>query len=99
LTLQGHTVTVVSSAADALGSVSARRFDVVLTDYSLGDVTGAELAEQLRYRGTGSFVVLLTGYAAQIDDPTLLTPGVSAVLPKPCRGDDLRRVLARAASG
>ena len=35
------------------------------------------------------------GYATEIDDPTLLSRGVNAVLPKPCRGDDLRQVLAR----
>jgi hypothetical protein len=39
--------------------------------------------------------VLITGYATEVDDPTLLTRGISAVLPKPCRGDDLRAVLAR----
>jgi hypothetical protein len=40
-------------------------------------------------------VVLVTGYATEIDDPTLLSRGISAVLPKPCRGDDIRQILAR----
>jgi signal transduction histidine kinase/DNA-binding response OmpR family regulator len=95
LTLQGHHVTVVESAAAALDATTAKTFDVVLTDYSLGEVTGAELAEQLADRGSTMFVVLITGYATEIDDPSLLSRGVNAVLPKPCRGDDLRQVLAR----
>jgi signal transduction histidine kinase/CheY-like chemotaxis protein len=95
LTLQGHHVTVVDSAAAALHALDAERFDVVLTDYSLGEVTGAELAERLAERGSAPFVVLVTGYATEIDDPSLLTRGVNAVLPKPCRGDDLREVLSR----
>ena len=95
LGLQGHRVTVVDSAAAALAALDARTFDVILTDYSLGEVTGAELAERLADRGTLAFVVLITGYATEIDDPTLLTRGVNAVLPKPCRGDDLRAVLSR----
>ena len=99
LGLQGHQVTVVDSAAAALDAVSVRPYDVVLTDYSLGEVTGAELAEQLANRGSGPFVVLVTGYATEIDDPRLLSRGVDAVLPKPCRGDDLRQVLARVPSG
>src|SRR5207248_8270743 len=41
LTLQGHNVTVVDSAAAALEALAARQFDAILTDYSLGDVTGA----------------------------------------------------------
>ena len=40
LTLQGHQVTVVDSAAKALDAVATSSFDVVLTDYSLGTVTG-----------------------------------------------------------
>ena len=95
LELQGHRVTVVDSVAAALEAIDARTFDVVLTDYSLGEVTGADLAERLADGPSPPFVVLVTGYATQIDDPSLLSRGVNAVLPKPCRGDDLREVLSR----
>jgi signal transduction histidine kinase/CheY-like chemotaxis protein len=95
LTLQGHHVTVVDSAVAALEQTAARQFDAVLTDYSLGEVTGAELASRLAERGSDVYVVLVTGYATEIDDPTLMSNGISAVVPKPCRGDDLRQVLAR----
>jgi CheY-like chemotaxis protein len=95
LSLQGHRVDVVDSAAAALEATASKSFDVVMTDYSLGEVTGAQLAEQLADRPSSPFVVLITGYATEIDDPSLLTRGISAVLPKPCRGDDLRTVLAR----
>jgi two-component system capsular synthesis sensor histidine kinase RcsC len=95
LSLQGHTVSVVDSAAAALDAAAAERFDVIMTDYSLGEVTGAQLAERLAERGESAYVVLITGYATDIDDPSLLTRGISAVLPKPCRGEDLRSVLAR----
>ncbi len=94
LTLQGHTVTVVDSAAAALRLLAERRFDVVLTDYSLGEVTGVDLAEQIAVHRPGTFVILITGYATEINDATLLTRGVRAVLPKPCLGEDLRQVLA-----
>ena len=95
LGLQGHRVTVVESALAALEALATRPFDAVLTDYSLGEMTGAELAEQLADMPAPPFTVLITGYAIEVDDASLLTRGVNAVLPKPCRGDDLRRVLAR----
>jgi CheY-like chemotaxis protein len=98
LRLQGHEVTVVDSAEKALGLAEGHAFDVVLTDYSLGEVTGAQLAERLAERPETPFIVLVTGYATEIDDPSLLTRGVSAVLPKPCRANDLREVLARVGS-
>ena len=74
LSLQGHHVTVVDSAAAALAAVAGHTFDVVLTDYSLGEVTGAELAETLCDTPGSPFVVLVTGYATEIDDPTLHEP-------------------------
>jgi CheY-like chemotaxis protein len=95
LGLQGHHVTVVDSARAALEAVAAHTFDVIFTDYSLGEVTGAELADTLADAPGSPFLVLVTGYATEIDDPTLLSRGVSAVLPKPCRGDDLRQILTR----
>jgi CheY-like chemotaxis protein len=102
LKLQGHRVDVVDSARAALDAVSAKQFDAVLTDYSLGEVSGAQLAERLAERAStladgarAPFVVLITGYATEVDDPSLLSRGVDAVLPKPCRGEDLRAVLER----
>jgi signal transduction histidine kinase/DNA-binding response OmpR family regulator len=95
LRLQGHQVTVVDSAAAALEQVAAHTFDAVLTDYSLGAVTGAELADRLADLPEAPFVVLVTGYATEIDDASLMSRGVNAVLPKPCRGADLRQILAR----
>ena len=75
----GHHVTVVDSAAAALEAVAAHTFDVVVTDYSLGEVTGAELAERLADRPASPFVVLVTGYATEIDDPTPAQPRRLAV--------------------
>lgn len=95
LKLQGHQVTVVDSGARALDALQERSYRVVLTDYSLGQMTGAQLAERIAGRAERPYVVLITGYATEIDDPTLMSVGVDAVLPKPCRGDDLRQVLGR----
>ncbi|MDQ3810875.1 MAG: response regulator, partial [Chloroflexota bacterium] len=98
LGLLGHEASVVGSAPQALSLLAHERFDVVLTDYSLGEITGAELAAQLEKGQATPFVVLVTGYAAEVDDPALLSRGVDAVLPKPCRADDLRTLLARVAA-
>ncbi len=95
LALQGHEVLLVESGTAALEALGADVFDVLLTDYRLGDMTGNQLAEQVASRESPPMVVLVTGYATEIDDPTLLGPGVSAVLPKPCRTEDLRTVLER----
>jgi CheY-like chemotaxis protein len=98
LSLQGHHVKVTDSAQGALALLETERFDVVLSDYSLVDMTGAQLADHVAERGAPPFIALITGYATAIDDPTLLGRGIDAVLPKPCRADDLRSVLTRVRS-
>ena len=95
LKMEGHSFEIATNGPEGLRRALSGEFDVVLTDYSLGDVTGADLAERLADGPSPPFVVLVTGYATQIDDPSLLSRGVNAVLPKPCRGDDLREVLSR----
>jgi signal transduction histidine kinase/DNA-binding response OmpR family regulator len=95
LGLQGHQAIVASSAEEAMHTLREHHFDAIFTDYSLGDATGAQLAERLAQEAERPYVVLITGYATDIDDPTLMTGGIDAVLPKPCRRDDLREVLGR----
>jgi CheY-like chemotaxis protein len=98
LSLKGHHVVLVDSVSAAFAALATGRYDVLLTDYRLGDMTGHELAAHVAESADAPFVVLLTGYATQVDDPVLLTSGVDAVLPKPCRPAELDTVLARAAS-
>jgi two-component system, NtrC family, response regulator PilR len=98
LSLQGHHVVLVDSVSAAFAALSTGRYDVLLTDYRLGDMTGQELAAHIAESADAPFVVLITGYATQVDDPVLLTSGVDAVLPKPCRPAELDAVLARAAN-
>ncbi len=99
LTLQGHEVEVRDTAAGALSALDEAAFDVVLTDFRLGETTGAQLAEQIAGRSRPPAVVLVTGYATSVDDPTLMSSGIAGVLPKPCRADDIRAVLERVMAG
>ncbi len=98
LALQGHQVTVVETTVAALEASASHQFDVILTDYSLGEENGADLAAKLADSGSTSFVVLITGYATEIDDPSFMSRGVDAVLPKPTPYANLRQVLARVPS-
>jgi CheY-like chemotaxis protein len=90
-------VVLVDSVSAAFAALATGRYDLLLTDYRLGDMTGPELAAHVAECTDAPFVVLLTGYATRVDDPVLLTPGVDAVLPKPCRLEELHTVLAKAA--
>jgi signal transduction histidine kinase len=87
----GHSVLVVSSGPLALNVVrSDARIDLVVTDYAMPGMTGAELAKHIRQVRPGLPIILATGYA---DLPNADDPGLPR-LAKPYRRDEMARLLA-----
>ena len=92
----GHEVDTATSAEDALRRLDAATYDVVLSDIGMGTgMNGWELAAEVRGRWPETRVILATGWGAVIDAGEARSRGVEAVLAKPYRATDLRRVLAR----
>ena len=73
LTLLGYEVSAAASAEEALRSPAADSADVLLTDYMLPGINGAELAHSLLTRRERLEVIVMSGYAAENaiprDDP------------------------------
>ncbi len=87
----GHSVLVVSSGALALNVVrSDARIDLLVTDYAMPGMTGAELAKHIRLARPGLPIILATGYA---DLPNAEDSGLPR-LAKPYRRDEMARMLA-----
>jgi PAS domain S-box-containing protein len=57
----GHHVTVCHSGTDALLVLSGSKFDLVLLDQDLGDMSGIELLETLNREGISIPVLMVTG--------------------------------------
>ena len=86
----GHLVMPAKSGLQALEILKEARVDLVLTDQSMPQMTGAELAIMIRARHPDLPIVLVTGYAAL---PANLPAGVRR-LGKPFSQSDLIRVVA-----
>ena len=85
----GHLVFPAISARDALAILKRERIDLVITDFAMPQVTGLQLADEIRAGHPGLPVILATGYAE-------LPPGTDPNLPrlaKPFLQDDLARAL------
>ena len=63
LRISGFDVTAVNSAAKALTEIEKARFDLVLTDVNMPEVTGIELLRNIRQKDEELPVVLMTAYA------------------------------------
>ncbi len=85
LRLRGHHVREADGGPAALALLAEATFDVVVSDLSMPDMTGRELAAVIRQRHAGLPVVLLTGDT----DADVENEDVSAVVKKPFQLDAL----------
>ncbi len=58
----GYKVSVAISPEEALAVLAARIVDLVITDYRMPSMTGTELIEQMRARGFGQPVIIISGF-------------------------------------
>jgi len=87
-------VVTVASAEDALALHVADPFDLVVTDLTLGAMTGADLAREVLARDPAAWLVLASGYAI---DPALKTLGPNVrVLAKPFTSAAVEAVVREA---
>jgi CheY-like chemotaxis protein len=94
----GHIVTAVSSAGEALEKVRAAPadFDVVVSDQTMPDLTGLQLAGRLDQVRHDLPVILLSGNAEKSLAESA-PPNVRLFLQKPLTANALLRAIERAA--
>ena len=63
LAFDGHRVETARSGKDALAILAKSNFDLVITDFSMPEMKGDELAATIKARFPGQPVVMITAYA------------------------------------
>lgn len=96
LEAEGHSVTAVSNAQDALAEASRRSFDVALVDIRLGAASGLDLVPALLASSPWLKVIMITAFASIDTAVEAMKRGAFDYLPKPFTPDQLSMVLARA---
>jgi len=84
LLLEGFDVTICSGGDEAVSKFDPEEHDLVLTDYGMPDLTGLQVAAEVRRRSPTTPVVLVTGWGSDLDAKTP-PAGVTAVISKPFR--------------
>ena len=92
LRLDEHTVAEAKDGREALGMFTQGRFDLVITDYSMPEMRGDELAANVKLLAPSQPILMLTGSAEMLDGISL---PVDALLRKPFSLGDLRQAIAR----
>ena len=80
----GHQVVARHSATEALATLETEAFDVLVTDLGLGEgMNGWELVSLARKVRAGLRVVMVSGWASDIEPALAAANGVDAVVAKP----------------
>jgi signal transduction histidine kinase/CheY-like chemotaxis protein len=91
LTREGHRVETAPDGLEGLARFQRGRFDVVVTDLSLPERSGLDVARAVKQLRPGTPVILITGWGHLLDPARLAESGVDLTLVKPFR---IERVLA-----
>ena len=92
----GQEVSLATGGRDGIGQIDAVAPDIVFSDLGMPEVNGWDVAEALRARRPGAVMVLVTGWASQIESDSWQSRGVDIILPKPFLMDDVLRVMLEA---
>jgi two-component system response regulator (stage 0 sporulation protein F) len=92
LQMDGHVAEVAISAEEALSKVHPSRPDVVVTDYRLPGMNGADLVRQLGRMGLRVRAIVMSAYT---DQPTIedARDAGAVFVPKPIDFEDLGRAI------
>jgi len=98
----GHAVVEAANGREGLEHIErGERFDLVLTDLGMPEISGWDVARAVAESPTPPPVILVTGWGIQLDDRTLAASRVAAVVAKPFTLEDVlgavERVTRRAA--
>src|SRR5436305_780549 len=86
----GHEPASAYSAGEALNLLADAKFDLIITDQTMPDMTGAALAQEAMKRDAGLVVFLSTGHSAIEDEAGRSLPRLT----KPYALPDLAALIA-----
>ena len=98
LKLLGHEVTPAGSGAEALSLFSATpdAYDLVITDQTMPQMTGVELAAEITGIRPGFPVILCSGFSDTVSEKRLGNSGIYGLLPKPADMQELKNIIEKA---
>ena len=94
----GHAVTAVSTAEEAIGLFAPGAYDLLFTDLSLSGMDGTMLLSHLCAADPQLLTVIVTGWG-QIEASPQFIAGASALVAKPFNMAEIRRVISELTQG
>jgi PAS domain S-box-containing protein len=93
----GYSVTAMTDSLEALELFknNPAKFDLVITDQTMPNMTGAELAEQLLQLQPDIPIILCTGYSSKVDNVKAKGAGICEFASKPLKRMDIAKLIRK----
>ena len=93
----GYEVATARSGDEGLRLAAASKFDVILTDLAMPGLSGLAVAREIRKTYPSVPIILVTGWERTLDPAQITSAGITEVLYKPFRIEQLTEVVKSAA--
>ena len=93
----GYEVTTRISSYEALELFKAKSdsFDLVITDLTMPNMSGDDLAKELKRISAKTPVILCTGYSARINEEQAIAAGIRALVSKPVLRKEIAKTIRK----
>ena len=96
---EGHAVDLAMTGRDALESFGQKKFDLLVADLRLPDISGLEVIKKVKQKWPETSVVVITGYASVASAVDAMRLGSFDYLPKPFTEDEIITTIDSALKG
>ena len=93
---KGYKVSLVKNGKQALNSIKQQKFDLVLTDIRLGDITGLDVLRAVKKEHQDTVVIMISAYATTEIAVEAMNEGAYDFVPKPFDNNELCATIAKA---
>ncbi len=99
LEMDDHHVDAAEDGREALEKFMDGWYDVVITDRSMPEIGGDNLAKEVKMQAPGKPVIMVTGFGDMMDAAGEKPEGADLVVSKPVSVNDLREAIAEVLGG
>ncbi|MFH1699954.1 MAG: response regulator [Candidatus Zixiibacteriota bacterium] len=92
----GFRLTAVKSPAEGMNLIRNNNYDIVMVDLVMGDISGWDVAREVKKQSPTTPVVMMTGWGISLTEEQTNRAGVDFTLAKPFKIEQLTEVISRA---
>ena len=96
MTRFNHSIVTADSGMEGIAAFRNGNYDVVFTDLGMPEMSGWEVAQQIKSIDPDVMVVLITGWGVELDENELKEQNVDVVISKPFQIEQLLEVTSKA---